>query len=340
MKRNASRSMAALALCLGLALAGAPVRAQLKTPSPAQAALDAAAFQGVERMLAERTTDVQSVVVLLQGRVAYQFHRDGAPDKLRDQQSVQKSALSVLAGVALGQRKLASLDQPVVALLPELAPLNADPRAAAITVRHLLTMTAGFEVNDPTGTARWLPPAQGWARPLRAAPGEQFSYDNSLMPLLSAALEQAVGMPLPDFARQHVVGPMGLAEPSYERGLQLRTLDMAKLGQLMLRDGMWDGKQIVPAAYVRAATEPQNAGGPPVATPYGYLWWVRPTPAPRRTFMASGYGGQLIWVHPPLEMVVALTSTVSADSQRRGHAVELLRGGLVPAAQARNAHRD
>ena len=340
MNRNAFHSLAGLVLCFGLAFGASPARAQLRASSPAEQGLDAAAFQAVERMVAERMTDVQSVVVLLQGRVVYQFYRDGAPDKLRDQQSIQKSALSVLAGIALGQGKLASLDQPVVGLLPELAPLNADPRAAAITVRHLLTMTAAFDVNDASGTARWLPPTEAWARPLKATPGSDFAYDNSLMPVLSAVIEKATGMPIGDYARLQLVGPMQLAEPAYERGLQLRTLDMAKLGQLMLRDGLWDGEQIVPAAYVRAATEPQNAGGPPVATPYGYLWWVRPTPEPRRTFMASGYGGQLIWVHPPLEMVVALTSTVSTDSQRRGHAVELLRGGLVPAAQARNARRD
>ena len=83
------------------------------------------------------------------------------------------------------------------------------------------------------------------------------------------------------------------------------------------------------------ATRPQNSGGPPVAMPYGFLWWILPNEAPRRTFMASGYAGQMIWVHPPLDLVVAATSVVSADSQRRGHAVEMLRNGLVAAAQGR-----
>ncbi len=91
---------------------------------------------------------------------------------------------------------------------------------------------------------------------------------------------------------------------------------------------------ILPRDYVAEATQ-SRAGRAPVSMPYGYLWWILPNEAPRRTFLASGYAGQMIWVHPPLDLVVAGTSVVSADSQRRGHAVEMLRGGVVAAAQAR-----
>ncbi len=101
-----------------------------------------------------------------------------------------------------------------------------------------------------------------------------------------------------------------------------------------MQGGLWEGKQIVPADYVRASTEPQGSGGPPVGLPYGYLWWVAGAQGPQRVVLASGYAGQMIWVHPGLELVVAATSTVSADSQKRGHAIALLRS-LVPAARDR-----
>jgi CubicO group peptidase (beta-lactamase class C family) len=81
----------------------------------------------------------------------------------------------------------------------------------------------------------------------------------------------------------------------------------------------------------------QAIADPPVSMPYGYLWWVLPTEAPRRTFMASGYGGQTIWVHPPLELVIATSATASVESQRRGQAVQLLRTRLFAAAQKRYA---
>ena len=328
--------LAGLVACLVLAIA-APVQAQLREPTAAEKALDQSAFQGVEKTLAERLTDIQSVVVLVHGRVAYEFYRDGSPDKLREIQSVRKSALSALVGIALGQGKLASLDQPVLALMPEWAGLNRDPRAATITVRHLLTLTAGFEFNDPAGiTGGTMRPADAWARPLRTAPGEKFGYDNALIPMLTAVLERAVGMPATEFARQQLVVPMGMKEPSYERGVQMRTIDMAKLGQLFLRDGQWEGRQLVPADFARAASVQQSSGGPPVGLAYGYLWWLTPEQDSRRVFMASGYSGQMIWVHPGLDVVVATSSNVSAESQRRAHTIELLRGGLVAAAAQRS----
>jgi len=331
-------SMWLLSLLLGTtALVHAQPVTEWRASSQAEQALDAAAFQGINQALAEEQTDVQSVVVVLRGRVVYEFYRDSAPATLRDVQSVAKSALSALVGIAIGQGRIAGLDQTVLTLMPEWAALNSDPRAALITVRHLLTMSAGFEVNDPTGTAAAGRPQDAWARPLRSAPGAAFAHDNAVIPVLSAVLERATGMPLADYARQQLVTPLMFEEPSYSRGLGLRTLDMAKLGQLFLQNGVWGNKQIVPQGFVMAATQPQNAGGPPVSRPYGYMWWVLPSSAPRKTFMASGFGGQFIWVYPPLDLVIAITSTASPDSNRRGQALQLIRARLIPAAQQRLA---
>ena len=330
--------VAALAFALGLtAAAWAHAGDWQQGSSPAEQALDGAAFTGVTQTLTDHLTDVQSAVVVLRGRVVYEFYRDGAPNQLRDQQSVSKSALSMLTGIALGQGRIASLDQPVIALVPEWAALNADPRAATITVRHLLTMTAGFEVNDPTGTASAGRPRDAWARRMVAAPGEKFAYDNALIPMLSAVIAAATGTPLPEYAQREFVEPLDMQAPSYQRGFAMRTLDMAKLGHLALQKGMWNGKQLVPEAYVTAATVPQNAGGAPVQMQYGYMWWITPAEAPRRTFMASGYSGQVIWVHPPMEAVIAITSTVSEPVQRRGQAIQLMQAQLYPALQRRLA---
>jgi len=331
------RAWRLLSLSMLVLLAPMLASAQLRAALPAEQALDAEAFRGMDQVIGERLADVQAVVVLLQGRVVYAYHRDGNPDTLHDVQSVAKSALSALAGIALAQGRLESLDQPVLALMPEWAPLNADPRAAAITLRHLLTMTAGFAVDDPTGTAAPGRPQAAWARPLVDDPGRRFAYDNAIVPMLAAVLERATGMPLADYARRELVVPLGMQEPSYRRGLHMRTEDMARLGQLFLQKGAWDGKALLPESYVMAATQPQNAGGPPVSMPYGYLWWVLRTEAPRRTFMATGYGGQTIWVHPQMQLVIATSATASAESQGRGQAVQLLRTRLFAAAQKRHS---
>lgn len=334
MMEAAIRRWRTLALC-GF-LAGAPgwTGAEFRQSSPAEKDGDAAAFAEAQQSLEQRLTDIESVIVVGRGRVLYAFHRDGAPDRLRNVQSVEKSALSALVGIALAQGHLAGLDQPVLALMPEWAPLNADPRARDVTLRHLLTLTAGFDLGNAVSNTGKQPPAQGWARPFAAAPGDKFAYDNALVPILGALLEKATGMPLADYARQHLVAPLGMAEPTYQPMLHLRTIDMARLGQLFLDEGRWQGRQVLPAGFVAAATRPQAAGGPPVGMPYGYLWWIVPPEAPRRTFLASGYAGQMIWVHPEAGLVVATTSTVSADSQQRGQAVRLLRT-LVAAAERR-----
>lgn len=309
--------------------------AQVRAAAAEERAADAAAFAGVDDLLARRWTDVESLSVVLQGRTACEFYRDGAPQRLRNVQSVEKSALAALVGAALARGAIASVDQPVVELVPDWAPLNADPRSRGITVRHLLSLSAGFDIGAATSTSGKLPPADGWARRMAAAPGERFAYDNAIVPMLVAVVERAVGMPLAEFARRELVEPLGMAEPAYQPILHLRTQDMAKLGQLFLQLGEWNGRRILPADYVADATRPQNAGGPPASMPYGLMWWLLPHEAPRRTFLASGYGGQLIWVHPPLALVVAATSAISADSQRRGHAVQML-GSLVAAARSRH----
>lgn len=301
--------------------------------TPEEQRLDAAAFVDFDRGIAERLADVQSVVVVLSGRVAYQYHRDGNPEALRDMQSVAKTALAALIGTALRQGHIASLDRRVVDLLPELRPINADPRTQAITLRHLLTMTAGFAVDDATGTAPPLAPAHAWARQLRDPPGEVFAYDNSMVNLVTAALEAATGRSAAEYARAQLVQPLGMIEPSYLRGLHMRTVDMAKLGHLFLQDGAWSGRSLLPPGFAMLATQAVSGGGPPVQLPYGISWWVPST----STYFASGYAGQFIWVHAPLQAVVAVTSTVSKESQQRGQAFQLIRGRLFQAMQKRAA---
>ena len=343
---------ASLSLCLlvgGVGLAASAVHAQTgaasawrETATAEEQALDTAAFQPVEAALATQYPDVQSAVVVLRGRVVYRFYRDGEPEKLRDTQSASKSALSALLGTALAQGRIGSVDQRVVELMPEWAPLNPDPRAATLTLRHLLTLTAGFALDGGprtrSGTAAPLPVREAWARPLAADPGQVFAYDNSVTPLLVAVLEKATGMPLADYAQQQLVAPLGLAAPRYQGSIvHLRTLDMAKLGQLYLQRGQWNGQPLLPEAFADASVQVQHAGGPPVGLPYGYLWWVVPGKAARPTFMASGFGGQFIWVYPPLDLVVATTSTVSPESGQRGQALHLIRNPVFAAVQRRVA---
>lgn len=248
----------------------------------------------------------------------------------------------MLVGSALAAGRITSLDQPVIELMPEFAELNPDPRARRLTLRHLLTMSAGFEA----GERRFFDPKERAAfalgRRFEAEPGQRFRYDNPSSDLLSALLEKAVGQTPAAYATQQLFGPLGIERFEWQvdaqghnlgfRGLALRTRDMARLGQLFLQSGQWEGRTLVPAPYAQDATAAQTGGGPPVGLAYGYAWWVVPSAPQRQTFFASGFGGQLVWVHVPLQLVVATTSQVSQASNARGQAVNLARGPVFTAA--------
>ena len=305
------------------------------------AAEPASGFPALAPILAERYADVHSVVVGRDDRLLFEYYRPGAGDEttLRDLQSVTKSVLSLAVGAALGQGLLHSVDQP----LSELLPAALASEAAGLSLRHLLTMSAGFDPGERVAAA-----ADDAAVLLRrrrsAAPGTRFTYDNPTANLLSIVLQAATGRRSAEYARQQLFDPLAIRDAAWAAGSQghslgfsglaLRTRDMAVLGRLALQHGRWQGTALLPEAYATASTSAQNAGGPPVGLPYGYLWWVVPSAAETRTFFASGYGGQLLWVHGPLRLVIAITSEVSAASQARGQALALLRNELFRAAQS------
>lgn len=294
--------------------------------------LDVAAFESLNKDITENFGDVQSVVVILQGRKVYEYHRDGQANALRTVHSVTKSALALLVGTALQRGQLTSLDQPVLELMPEWKALNADPRAPSITLGHLLSMTPGFDVDDPSGTAPAQAPATAWSRTIGAAPGQRFAYDNSVPSIVSAILERVTGQTIEALARDQLFKPLAMREPSLQGGkLRMRTEDMAKLGLLLLSNGSWSGQTLLPHGFAAQITRARSAGGDPVRLPYGLLWWV----PSRNTYFASGYGGQLVWVHAPMGLVVAASSVVSRESPQRGHALKLTRGPLFQAVRAR-----
>jgi CubicO group peptidase (beta-lactamase class C family) len=299
-------------------------------------------FDQLGKKIQAEYSDVESAVVVRKGRVLFEHH-DSGPDTLRDVQSVTKSVLSLAVGAAFGRGAIRSLDQPVSELLG-IKQMPDSASSTSVTMRHLLTMTAGFVPQErfAPGTADAL--TFLLQRQRAAPPGSVFAYDNLSTNLLSLVLEAATGELVSSFTEQAVFRPLGIT--SYEwaqganghslgfSGLKLRTRDMARLGELSLRAGDWSGVQIVPELYARAAVSAQNSGGVPVGLPYGYLWWVVPTATGQSTYFASGWGGQFIWVHPPLDLVIATTSAVSANSNQRGQALRLIRSELFRAASA------
>ena len=348
--------------------------ADWRTADPADHGFDADELAEVERMVDEAYTSVRSILIVRDGFLVYERYWDGvdASDG-HDVRSVTKSVVSALVGIALADGAIESLDQTVGELLADHLPPDADPRMAEVTVRQLLAMSSGLPGDDPTiaGDPTILgeidrSPDRIRAElglPLDAAPGVQWRYSNVSSDLLAAAVEDATGRSLLDFARERLFGPLGIeTDGAYEPvvigwpptpeqiaqynasavawptdaqgyhwgalGLRLPARDLAKFGFLYLNGGLWDGDQIVPADYVRESTAPSDLSTGSRDS-YGWQWWMADD-SDQRAYSARGYGGQVIEVVPGLDLVAVVTADPEIP---RGDGHTLVNTFITPAAE-------
>jgi CubicO group peptidase (beta-lactamase class C family) len=295
---------------------------------------------------------LRSVLIVRHGVLVFEHYYHGAtPSTYFNVFSVTKSVTSALVGIALGEHALGGPRQPIGQLLAKHLPSNPDRRIRSITVEQVLTMTAGFAPDPPGGTPPSLVHSSDWVRFVlsqhpAATPGTRFAYSSDGSHLLSAIIADATGQPTLRYAQAKLFGPLGIPSDhpftpvfalrnaaAYQRAgfawptdpqgyqlgyglLKLTARDLAKFGYLYLRGGAWEGRQVVPAAYVRVATQPHVATGDRHATGYGYQWWTMSEQG-HRAFAALGLGGQLVEVIPDLDLVVVMTSEISTAAEAR-----------------------
>jgi CubicO group peptidase (beta-lactamase class C family) len=246
-----------------------------------------------------------------------------------DVQSVTKSVVSLLIGIALDRKLLASVDEPIWKFFPEFAALRTAAKDR-ILLRHLLTMTSGIAWNesrlsysDPENSVLRMDAAPDpyqyvLEQPLTTEPGTKWNYSGGSTALLGAILQKVSQKPLAEFAREALFEPLGITEFEWIRmpsgeiaadgGLRLRPRDMAKLGQLVLSQGEWKGKRIVSASWLRESLRKNIDVG---HLHYGYQWWIGSSSVNSRTvewFAAIGFGGQRIIIVPSLDLVVIFTA--------------------------------
>jgi len=272
----------------------------------------------------ENNYATRSLLIVRHGELVYEkyFRSISKPERAVAIYSVTKSVLSALVGIALDQGVLDSLDHTVIEYFPEYFYPQTDPRMAQVTLRDLLTMSAGFlwAENGPI-EAEWLA-SDNWVEAainleFSEQPGTVFTYSSANTQLLSAILTQLTGEPLRDYAQRNLFTPLGIPDnrwhwttdnQGYAIGgfaMHLRPRDMARFGYLYLNQGYWDGQQIISPEWVQQSTSSQiDTGG---GDDYGYLWWIHPWPD-QPAFEALGYGGQSIYVAPSLDLVVVVTS--------------------------------
>lgn len=289
---------------------------------PNEAGLDVRALQRLDVAVPQRHPDLLALLVARDGRLAWERYYGGAAATDRfDLQSVTKTVVSTLVGIAAGEGRL-TVDRPLEDVFPEQIAATRDPRVRSMPLRDLLRMTAGWSPASPAEFAFSVDSVRVLlGRPLEDRPGRRFVYDNGAYHLLSAAITAVTGRSTATYARRRLWGPLRVPEPPWQEddsglsfgpgGLYLQARDLAKLGHLFLRGGRWGDLQLVPARYVREATRAQSEGGPPGGTRYGYGWWITSSP---QGFQATGYGGQTLLVVPSLDLVVVLLARVEGQT--------------------------
>ena len=270
---------------------------------------------------------LRSIVVVKNGSLAGEHYYGGATaSDLQAVNSVTKSVASMLVGIAIQQGKIRSLSETVGNLLPAAAAKAPGGAALAISLEQILTDTSGLVYDFQTGMGALESAADPVAFVLRLPVDPrkvgQWVYNDAAISLLSPILVEAQGVPVEQFARRDLFGPLGIEQiaaardkagnfMSY-RGLRLRARDLAKLAGTMANDGRWGDKQIVPARWVTDSTRfhvPTTWGAAPMPkTGYGYLWFTGNLSG-YPVFWAWGYGAQFALVVPSLRLAVTTTAT-------------------------------
>lgn len=244
-------------------------------------------------------------------------------------QSVTKTITSIVIGTAVTRGEFPSLDTPVLAFFDSGTVANVDDRKRRMTIRHLLTMTAGLDwdenrpYGDPANTAIGLEGSYDWVkftidRPMAEEPGTRFNYNSGASELLAHVFRRATGVDIEEYAARHLFAPLGIRDWHWKRtpagvvdtegGLYLASEDLARLWYLFLQGGAWNGRQVVSRDWVRASLAPAVVVNPsrPNGARYGLKWWLFPNPtdSTRVMWAGSGFGGQVPVVVPEDDLVV------------------------------------
>lgn len=266
---------------------------------------------------------LHSFMLLRHGKVAAEgWWNPYAPQHPHMLYSLSKSFTSTAVGLAVADGKL-TVNDKVTSFFPDSLPTKMDENLAAMQVRHLLTMSTG---HDQDATQRTVSASDGnWVKqflslPVEHAPGSKFVYNSAATYMLSAIVQKLTGRKVADYLTPRLFEPIGITGQTWETcprgintggwGLSVKTEDIARFGQLYLRKGEWNGKRLIPAAWVEEATSKQisngNGGESDWAQGYGYQFWR----CRYGNFRGDGAFGQYCLVMPQDDAVLAITSGI------------------------------
>lgn len=325
-------------------------------------------FQLFQKEINIAMPSLGSFMVWKNNALVYEHYFHGCNDStLFNVKSVTKSVTSALAGIARDRGLLPDLNTPVVDILSEYAPpskyppgvwyledrLWQDSLKRIMTLRDILTMQTGLSWDDFGATAMGLlfasdPVKYTLEVPFDEEPGRSFNYCSGASVVFGAVLEKLTKINLKSFADTNLFTPIGIKCKRWDTDpmgrysgateLFLTAQDMMKFGLLYLNNGKSNGKQIIPAFWVKEslAKHADLNSWPVLTTPngYGYYWWRRKTNG-YQAYVASGAGGQIIFIVPKLNMVIVATCLM--DDKNRGRTeIKLLHSFIDKVVKATN----
>jgi len=240
-------------------------------------------------------------------------------------QSVSKTVTSVIFGVAITRGDFkAGLNTPVLTFFDVARVKNVDDRKRRMTLKDVLTMTAGLNWNeevpydDRRSDSSRMEATDDWVqyvidKPMAEEPGKVFNYSSGATELLAYIFQKETGQDIDAYGEKYLFAPLGikhhwkrtyLGVVDTEGGLYLNGGDLAKIGYLYLHDGLWDGKQIVSQNWVKESVQPSIDAEEQFR--YGFKWWLYPLNG-RFVWMARGFGGQELMVFPEENLIVVFT---------------------------------
>jgi CubicO group peptidase (beta-lactamase class C family) len=269
-------------------------------------------------------------------------------------QSVSKSVTATLIGIAIGDGKIAGAGVMAAPYFDDYKSVDNDPRRGAITLHNLLTMTAGIQwdedsypYTDPRNTCAIMEARDDWtgyvlSLPMAAEPGSTYVYNSGVTMLLDHVLFRTTGEHALAYAAKRLFAPLGISdyywkqtptgETDAEGGLYLTARDLAKIGYLYARDGMWEDKRILPEGWVAEATSTLSNPGYQEWR-YGFQWWLLPYGHDDAyAWAADGYGGQYLLVLPEYDLIAVFTGW-NIDGEPyldEDYAIEYLLRAIMP----------
>jgi len=299
-----------------------------KTSTPEAQGMDSTKLNEMFSYINESGFDIHSILIIRNGyMIAESYPYPYKREYRHIINSATKSITSAAVGLALQDGFIKSLDQKVVDFFPEMKIDNLDSRKESMTVKHLLTMTAGLDwrenadygTQNNDSTRMWTEKNQLQYlldKPMKEEPGKSFYYNSGASHALSAIVQKTSGKTSLEYITERVFKPLGISDISWGTDKQgiysgggrifMRPEDLAKYGYLYLNKGKWEGKQLISEQWVEDSTKKQVATPHGLAGQYGYCyqWWQNKFGG----YSARGFAGQYLFVVPEYNLVAVFTS--------------------------------